>query len=396
MNRNLHPSYPPLHAPVLVNQPTIFDAMIDHLQGQSIISLDTESNSLYRYYPQVCLIQLSTFADKGNPDPFHVVDYLIDPLALANVAPLGELIGDPAVEIILHAAENDILILQRDFHFQFHTIFDTQLAARIMGWSRIGLAALLHEYFGVKSDKRMQRTDWGRRPLTEQQIHYAQMDTHYLLTLRAQMITALKEANRWEEAQEAFSMLRLLDYHEREQTPRTFWQMRNVRLVPKEALAVLEALWNWREEEAQRRDRPPFKIATDQALIALATAQPKEQQTLDTLPGLGPQQAKRYGAAILAAISDGQTNETPEPPGNAHQESIDKSIQHRYDALRQWRTIVAKKRGVAPDIVFSNNILMTIAQRMPQTEAEILEIPEIGPWKAKTYGTALLAALHSR
>ncbi|MCB0183134.1 MAG: ribonuclease D, partial [Caldilineaceae bacterium] len=200
--------------------------MLKQLQGQHLIALDTESNSLFRYYPKVCLIQLTTFEDPHNPDPNAVLDYLIDPLALAHLQPLGELLQNPAVEIVMHAADNDILILQRDFNFEFQTIFDTQLAARILGWKQIGLAVMLQEHFGVVSDKRMQRTDWGRRPLTPQQIMYAQTDTHYLPALRARMVEELKAADRWEEAQEAFSMLRLIDYSEREPTQRSFWQMR--------------------------------------------------------------------------------------------------------------------------------------------------------------------------
>ncbi|MEZ4677732.1 MAG: HRDC domain-containing protein [Caldilineaceae bacterium] len=399
MNRNRHVAQPPLGAPILVNKAASFITMLDHLQGQSLIAIDTESNSLYRYYPKVCLIQLTALVDQQDVDstdraPTDVVDYLVDPLALTNLEPLGRVLQNPAVEVIMHAAENDILILQRDFHFQFHTIFDTQLAARILGWPQVGLAALLKDHFGVESDKRMQRTDWGKRPLNAQQIIYAQMDTHFLPALRARMVKDLKEANRWEEAQESFAMLRLLDYHEREQTTRSFWQMRNTRDVPAEALNVLEALWNWREEEAQRRDRPPFKVATDQTLIGMAIAQPQDLQSLSAIAGLGTQQIKQYGKTLLAVIADGQQQPQPEPPTQDRQDPIEKPVQHRYDALRQWRTSMAEKRGVAPEIIFSNSILLALAQRMPKSESEMLEIPEIGPWKAKMYSTAVLTLLH--
>lgn len=370
--------------------------MIDHLAGQSVIAVDTESNSLYRYFPKVCLIQLTTFADAAEANPSNVVDYLIDPLALADIQPLAPFLCDPTVDIILHAAENDILILQRDFSFQFHTIFDTQLAARILGWQQVGLAAMLEKNFGVQSDKRMQRTDWGRRPLTAKQIRYAQMDTHFLPVLRMEMIQELKAANRWEEAKEAFSMLRQVNYYEREQPTRTFWQMRHTRDVAKEDLAILQALWEWREEEAQRRDRPPFKIATDQTLVNLTSHQPQTVNDLDQIGGLGQQQIRQYGKALLATIADAQTHPVPEQPPVERSDAIEKPVQHRYDHLRQWRTEVATERGVAPEIIFSNNILLAIAQQMPHTKAELLEIPEVGPWKAETYGDAILQMLHRR
>jgi ribonuclease D len=385
---------PVVNAPTLVNKVATFHKMLDHLQGQSLIALDTESNSLFRYYPKVCLIQLTTFADPQQPDPAQVVDYLVDPLALTQLQPLGKVLQDPAVEVVMHAADNDILILQRDFDFQFHTLFDTQLAARILGWKQVGLAAMLQSHFGVISDKRMQRTDWGRRPLTPQQILYAQMDTHFLPALRARMIAELQAVGRWEEATEAFTMLRLIDYNEREAAARSFWQMRNTRDVPRANHGVLEALWQWRESEAQRRDRPPFKIANDQTLAALATAQPQELQELAQISGLGEQQIRQYGKTILATIAEGRQRPMPEPPATDRQDQLEKAVQQRYDALRQWRTNTAEQRGVAPEIVFSNSILLMLAQRMPQSEAEILEIAEIGPWKAQTYSRAILNTLH--
>ncbi len=385
---------PVVNAPILVNKVAAFHKMIDHLQGQPLIALDTESNSLFRYYPKVCLIQLTTFADPKQPDPAQVVDYLVDPLALTQLQPLGQVLQDPAVEVIMHAADNDILILQRDFDFQFHTLFDTQLAARILGWQQVGLAAMLQSHFGVVSDKRMQRTDWGRRPLTPQQILYAQMDTHFLPALRARMIAELQAVDRWEEATEAFTMLRLIDYNEREAATRSFWQMRNTRDVPRAAHGILEALWQWRESEAQRRDRPPFKIANDQTLAALAVEQPQQLQELTQIPGLGEQQVRQYGKTILATIAEGRQRPMPELPPTDRQDQLEKAVQQRYDALRQWRTSAAEQRGVAPEIVFNNSILLTLAQRMPNSEAEILEIAEIGPWKAQMYSRAILNTLH--
>lgn len=389
---------PPVDAPILVNHANSFAAMLNHLHGQPLLAVDTESNSLYRYYPKVCLIQITTFADRTQPDPARVVDYLVDSLALTQLDALGQLLQDPNVEVIMHAAENDILTLQRDFGFHFAKLFDTQLAARILGWKQVGLAAILQENFGVVSDKRMQRTDWGKRPLTPQQILYAQMDTHFLPALRANLIEQLKVAQRWEEAQEAFSMFQHLNYHEREANARSFWQMKQTREVAREDMGILQALWQWREEEAQRRDRPPFKIMTDQTLVTLANQQPQSLHELKQLPGLGDLHTKQYGKALLAAIARGRIAPLPEWPSATErsEQALEKPVQHRYDALRQWRSQAAEQRGVTPEIVFSNSILLSIAQRMPTSETELLEIPEIGPWKARTYGPAILATLHGR
>ena len=137
-----------------------------------------------------------------------MVDYLVDPLRLNDLSALGNLFATPDVEVVMHAAENDMLLLQRNFGFTFHRVFDTQLAARILGWKQVGLAAILEAQFGIVSDKRMQRTNWGKRPLTPEQITYAQMDTRYLL-LRELLIDELKQRKRWEEAKKPLTASRI-------------------------------------------------------------------------------------------------------------------------------------------------------------------------------------------
>lgn len=384
-----------LFSPTLVYNAGGLSRMLSHLRGQPLIALDTESDSLYSYYPKVCLIQITTYADPGVPDPGRVVDFLVDPLRLEKLGDLGRVLADPAVEVVMHAAENDILTLQRDFHFKFTHIFDTQLAARILGWQGVGLASILETQFGLINDKRMQRTNWGVRPLTPQQIAYAQMDTHYLPELRALQIQELKSRGRWEEAQEAFQQLSSVDFDGRTPNQRSFWQMKDIRSVPREHTGVLEALWEWREGEAQRQNRPPFKVAHDQVLVRLAAAQPGDRQTLYEVEGLSNYQIERYGKAIVAAIAEGKRRPLPSLPEPTlrPEQLLDKPTLARFDALRRWRTKVAQKRGVATDIIFNNSTLLEIARRAPQSIEEFRTIPEIGPWKAKTYASDMLALL---
>ena len=155
-----HHSLPPAR---LLDTPAALEALSVELRGEPALALDTESDSLYRYHYRVCVIQLST----------ATADYILDPLNLPDLALLGTWLADPTVEKVFHAAENDILVLKRDFGFAFARIFDTMLAARILGWQRVSLAALLAEQYGVKLDKRAQLTDWGRRPLSREQLSYA-------------------------------------------------------------------------------------------------------------------------------------------------------------------------------------------------------------------------------
>lgn len=382
--------------PILVYNEKTFAQMLNHLSKQTFLALDTESDSLYRYYPRVCLIQISTFGESQDHDEPPIVDYLVDPLRLNDISPLGLLLANSAIEVIMHAAENDILELQRNFQFTFQHIFDTQLAARILGWPHAGLAAILEEQFGIISDKRMQRTNWGKRPLTPQQITYAQMDTHFLPALRAVLVDQLKAADRWDEAKDAFAMLSKLDYQQYGNHKRAFWQMKITKEVPREATAVLEALWEWRERVAQTENWPPFKILNDEVLGALAIQQPQTLEELKQVGHLNEQQSTRHGKALLNAIADGRQRPLPAPPEARlrPEQLLDKPALNRYEALRRWRAKVAEERKVALDIIFNNSTLVELAQRLPRSQAEILEIPEIGPWKAKTYGPDILALLH--
>lgn len=391
-----------LPAPRLVQSAAEFQEMMAVLRGQPLLAVDTESDSLFRYHPRVCLVQVSTPAtgEAARPtsaDPVPTVDFLVDVLRLRDIQPLGDLLADPQVEVILHAAENDIRLFQRDFGFYVTRIFDTQLAARILGRKGVGLAAMLREEFGVLSDKRMQRTNWGRRPLTPEQMTYAQIDTHYLPALRERQIAALKAAKRWEEAQEAFRLLEDLRYEEPTEE-RTFWSMKRVRDVPAEDLAVLEALWTWREETAQRLNRPPFKVLRDEVLVTLAQERPSNRSALQQVRGLSSQQADRFGRELLDVIRAGALRPPPEPPpyNGRDDRRLEPAEQARYDALRAWRTRLAQSRGVDPDIVFSNDILAQIAVLRPKSVDELASLPAIGPWKARTYGPAILRLLEGR
>lgn len=405
MQRNHTPDSVKSENPLLVYNRKGFAAMMTYLSKQSIIALDTESDSLFRYYPKVCLIQITALATTPGtaattPGPTKtviaqpVVDYLVDPLRCDELQTLELVFADPAIEKVMHAAENDMLTLQRAYGFDFHNIFDTQLAARILGWKRLGLAALLEEHFGVVSNKRMQRTNWGQRPLTPQQIAYAQMDTHYLLALRDKQVAELHEKKRWQEAQEAFGQLSQIRLEDRPEPTRNFWQVKGIRDLPRTHWSVLAALWQWRENEAQRLDRPPFKVMNEDLLLRLAQQQPGDREALRAVNGMSGLQVQRYGDAILQTIAAGAKQPPPTPPPVARAApQMDALTARRFEALRQWRTKVANARQVAPDIILTNDRLLEIAQRAPQTEAELMQIDAIGPWKARTYGPEIFAVL---
>jgi ribonuclease D len=171
--------------------------------------------------------------------------------------------------------------------------------------------------------------------------------------------------------------------------------MKSVRDVPSDRLNVLEALWLWREAEARHQNRPPFKIMGDVALLEMARQLPHDEEGLRHIPDLGGSQLERYSAALLRTIHEGQRRPLPHPPEyEARPElMLDKAAMARFDALRKWRSDTARERDVQPDIVLPNSTLLTIAQRNPKSEEELADIPELGDWKAHTYGPYILATL---
>lgn len=388
MSTNSKPTQPLVYTPKGLRQ------LVTHLRQLPRFALDTESDSLYSYQGKVCLIQLSAPGEEDTTGAPGIVDFLVDPLRLDDLTPLGELFADPAVEVVMHAADNDMLMLYRSYGFTFGRVFDTQLAARILGWPQVGLAALMEKHFGIVSDKRMQRTDWGKRPLTPQQIAYAQMDTHYLLPLRTILVAELTAQGRWEEALDAFAML-VAANPARQADERTFWQMKAVRDAPRDAHNMLESLWQWREEEARLADRPPFKVVNDAVLIDLVKLQPQTKTELDAVQGLSDLQIRRYGDRLLQALQVGRTRPLPPlPNGDARPEhQLDKAAQVRYDALRRWRTETARRRDVDADIILPNSILFTISLVNPATRDELATLSELSPWKLGAYGDQILQVL---
>lgn len=375
---------PRLPPPEVVADTAGLDKFLAAAQQASSIGVDTESNSLYVYFPRICLIQASL------PD----TDYIIDPLAV-DVAALGDLFANPRIQKVFHAAENDILGLKRDYDFSFANIFDTMIAARILGWPHAGLAAILDQRFGVQLDKRLQRTDWGQRPLEANQLAYARLDTHYLLPLRAQQTQELQARRRWVEAQESFARLPDLEWMEKPFDTEGFWRLKGTNTLSTRELSVLRELYLYREERARQLNRPPFKVIDQQTLIRLSRQQPASLQDLRRTPGLSKYQVRRHGKGILQTIARGRTAPAPKPRRRPRQPGtgIDAATKARYDALRRWRGERAQRRGVEPDIVLTNDQLMAVA-RLEPANFQALEASNIlSPWKLQEYGEEIMGLL---
>jgi ribonuclease D len=371
-----------LPRPLLVADEDSLRQLVCELARYPVVAVDTESNSLHAYRERVCLIQFST----------PTADYIVDPINLPGLDPLAPFFANPDQQKVFHAAEYDLICLRRDYHFAFTNIFDTMSAARALGWPQVGLAAILDTHFGVKMNKKYQRADWKRRPLTPEQLDYARLDTHYLVALRERQLLALTEAGYWQEAHEEFERLASLRADSDSSGPdaTAFWDVKGARYLTPAQAPLLQALFAYREQQAKRMDRPPFKVMGEATLLELARRAPRHIDDLSRVPGMTPEQIQRYAQGVLHAIQQGLAAPAQRPP-QADREADD--VLDRYDRLHTWRKDRARARGVESDVILPRTALWDLARRPPRTHDELAQIADFGPWRRERYGEEILALL---
>jgi ribonuclease D len=276
--------------PVLVEDAEGIEALVERISAEPVVALDTESNSFHVYRERVCLIQIST----------RTSDWVVDALAVdpRRLEPI--LAGAPA--LVLHGADYDVRCLKREYGFALPGLFDTMVAARRLGRTELGLSALVERHFGVRLAKVHQRSDWGRRPLTPEQVKYAALDTHFLLPLHDILARELCERSLMDEARKEFGRVAAV-----EPRPKVFdlegWKrLKGARELDATGRAILRALWIAREERASALDRPPFKVMPEQAMLEVARRRPRCEEELLRIAGVTPVVLRRMGEAALAAI----------------------------------------------------------------------------------------------
>ncbi|HNT73814.1 MAG TPA: HRDC domain-containing protein [Anaerolineae bacterium] len=362
----------------IIETPAALQEAVAQLEREPRIAVDTESNSLYAYQEQVCLIQIS----------IPSINYLIDPLAVKDLSTLGPLFAGPNIEKIFHAADYDLVGLSRDYGFSCAALFDTMWAARILGWPHVGLADVLATHFNVRVNKRFQRYDWGQRPLDADALRYAWMDSHYLIKLRDIQYQELVAKERWEEAVEIFAYLSNAAAPHNNNHEDHFWRIKGVHDLNVPEQKILYQLYLWRETMAAKLNRPTVKIVSDNRLISLARIQPHHHEELYAA-GLTSYQVQRFGSGLLKALH----TKTQTLPSYPTQERPAQEMLERYNALKAWRKDVALGRGVDCDVILPNAALWDIARNRPTCPEDLLRVPGIGPWRQKTYGPAILTLL---
>lgn len=354
----------------LLDQPGSLTPLLTALEKVDEVALDTEADNMYHYKTRVCLLQFLVDGDV----------FLVDVLAPGqNLGSLWEILAKK--HLIMHGSDFDLRLLHDLCRFRPHSVFDTMLAAQLLGLQRIGLASLLEHHFGVALDKDGQKANWSKRPITPKLLNYAALDVWHLPALRDILRRELKKLGRldWLEQQcraqieagsEGFAPATEND-----------WRIGRSERLRGPGLSVLHAVWHWRESQAQRLDTPPFKVCGNSLLLTLAEAAEtggSESSILNAVH-LGKRH-ERIFPSLAAAVRSGLERDPkslPRRPGrDPNHVSLSQSEIEHQDRIRADRDRVAQKLGIEPTLIANRSLLSQIA-RSPKKIEEILL-----PWQA--------------
>jgi len=330
------------------------------LRAATWVSVDTEADSLHAYPEKVCLIQISTVSG----------DVLVDPLAPINPDPLLDSLAGH--ELIMHGADYDLRLLRKHHEFIPSAIFDTMLAARLLGIAQFGLGNLVEHFLGVKLEKGSQKANWAMRPLTERMERYARADTHYLKPLRDELWRGLEAKGRLAWHQESCARLIFETTKPRQPDMDAVWRLKGSHLLDRPALAVLRELWQWRESEAIRANKPPFFVMNHDRLVEVATAAVNGKPFEVHLP---KHLSERRRRGVMHAVATGLALAPEHHPKILRNFSRrpSEAERRRFLDLQQRRDDAATQLGIDPTLIASRGTLSDLAHDWTRHEAELMQ-----------------------
>ncbi|MFO7895255.1 MAG: HRDC domain-containing protein [Longimicrobiales bacterium] len=356
------------------------------LAGETLIAADSEAAGFHRYDDSLCLVQISTRQDT----------WLLDTLALGSLNPVAELFADPAIEIIFHDADFDLRLLDRDFGVYVRGLFDTKIAARFVGIRSFGLGNLLEDELGVKLQKKYQRADWAKRPLPDEMLHYAAMDTKYLPRLRDHLREKLEAMGRRTWAEEEFRIAEQTGWEPSDDDGPAYLQLKRTRGLGPRSLAALREMYEWRDAVARDRDKASFRVLNNDALVAVAREMPGSRRELESVDKLSKGNARRWGDDLLAGVERARSmteSELPERPSRPERRRRDPEIEARVDRLKPVRDRAAERLDLDRGFVMPRAQLEDIARARPSSLDELAAIDGVRQWQVEALGEGLIEAL---
>ena len=367
-----------------LDSPSEAEGFLSSIASAPMLAIDTEGASFHRFVDRIYLLQLSTSSRHA----------IIDPLRVPAPRKLGILLESRAVEVVFHDADYDLRLLHQDYGWRVNNIFDTRIAAQLLGIKAFGLAALLEQYFGVKLDKKHQRADWSMRPLTVDMLEYAAQDTQHLLELRERLRDALEKKDRLHWALEEFARLEGTRWDD-DDNSHAFMRIKGARDLTRRELALLRELTSWRDDVARAQDKSTFRIVTNEVLLSLARTAPATMKALESTRGLNVRLIEQRGTQLLAAIARGVAvpeADLPRFPKSARWER-DPDFDDRVARLKHARDEAARRLELDPGVLFSRERLEAVARRKPARVEDLADIAEVRKWQIEVLGEAFVRAL---
>ncbi len=364
---------------------------LERIDGATELAVDTEGASFHRFVDRIYLLQLT--ARVGDDE----LSAIIDPLTAGELPALGQLLERSDVEVVFHDADYDLRLLHQDYGWHPTRLFDTRIAAQLLGLKAFGLAALLEREFGLKLDKKHQRADWSMRPLPADMLDYAAQDTRWLLGLRDRLRDQLAAKGRTSWASEEFARLEGTRW-DPEESEAAFMRLKGARDLTRRELAILRELVQWRDSVAGELDRATFRVVGNEALFEVARRAPTTREALGAIRGVPRGSLESRSHEMLGAVRRGLAVTDAELPRfpRAPRWDRDPDFDPRVSRLRTVREEAAHRLELDPGVLCSRERLEAVARRNPTSLAELESIAELRRWQIEVLGPAMLEALRER
>jgi ribonuclease D len=360
----------------IIDTPAELKKAAGRFEREKAVAVDLEADSMYHYREKVCLVQIAK--EKSS--------VMVDPLMIKDLAPLKPLFSNPNIRKVFHGADYDIRSLYRDFNINVRNLFDTELAARFIG--------LEEKFFNVDIDKKYQKKDWSKRPLPKEMAAYASTDVMYLLPLAEILTRQLEELGRLDWVREECDDLAKVRPDSTESGP-LFSKFKGAGRLKSRSLAVLEALLQFRNKVAEEKDKPLFKIISNDSIMKIATARPVSLRRLKRVSTLSSRQISMYGNGVIQAVAGALEIPDDALPVYLSRKPpvLPKGAPRRTKALKTWRAARARTLKIHPGMLCNNALITALAVNNPVDENAFDAIAGMKQWQKKVFGWEILRVL---
>jgi len=368
----------------IIDSDTQLERAVTLFEKEKIVACDLEADSMYHFREKVCLLQMATRTES----------MVIDPLQVRDLSSLKPVFANPDICKIFHGADYDVRSLFRDFHIEIENLFDTQIACMFLGVNGTGLDAVLKDRFDVRLDKKYQRKDWSRRPLPDEMMEYAARDVIFLVPLARLLIDELEKKNRLYWVQEESALLSKVRSSPHNSLP-LYLKFKGAGRLSRRSLGILEFLLQYRVELAEKRDRPLFKVFSNDSLMKIAMEKPISLKALTACRALSGRQIDMYGSEVLKRVSDALEIPVRRLPLYPRKKApvVSPAIPDRVKAIKTWRDKIACRLDLEPALLLNKALMYAIALKNPRQLEDLNAIPEMRNWQKQELGKGVVNVL---